>query len=148
MLSCCMAVSKRAMRMAVLCKMLDGLTGYPGDALSDGVSSGVDLGLQLSGAAESVHGRSDSHMRQPRLMMRLYGCMAWRAMRMAVYCKMMDDHTGCPRDVLFTGGSHGIDIDFHLSGAAVGKHVRSEKSINISAASELSQHKSHVCGGC
>ena len=134
--------------MAVLCKMLDGLTGCPGDALSTGVYPGVNLGLQLSGAAERMHGMSDSHMHQPRLMMRLYGCMAWRAMRMAVYCKMMDEHTGCPRDALLTGGSQGVDLGFQLSGAAVGKHVRSEQSINISAASELSQHKSHACGGC
>ena len=148
MLSCCMAVSTRAMRMAVLCKILDELTGYPGDALSTGVSPRMDLGLQLSGAAEIMHGRPDSHMHQPRLMVRLHGCMAWRAMRMAVYCKIVDEHMGCPRDVLFTGGSQGIDLDLQLSGSAVGKYVRSEQSIIISAASELTQHKSHVCGGC
>ena len=63
---------------------------------------------------------------------------------MAVYCKMMDEHTGRPRDVLLAGGSQGMDIGLQLSGTAVGKHVRSEQTINISAASELSRHKSHV----
>ena len=53
--------------MGLLCKMLDGLTGCPGDALSTGVSPRVYLGLQLSGAAERMHGRSDSHLHQPRL---------------------------------------------------------------------------------